>query len=72
MEAHRWAQKRRFLSLSKNFARYQRARIPAMLTLWDGPSQEVLEGGPLIPGEPRIRDVVHEARVASRDGPVAT
>jgi len=33
-------------------------------------AQEALEDGPLIPGEPRIRDVVHEARVAGRDGPM--
>jgi hypothetical protein len=27
MEAHRWAQKRRVFSLSKNFARYQRVSV---------------------------------------------
>ena len=44
--------------------RPKRPRIPAMLTLWEEPSWEALDAWQLIPGEPRIRDVVHEARVA--------
>jgi hypothetical protein len=40
-----------------------------MFTLWEAPSLEALEGGQLIPGDRRIRDVVHGARVAGFNSP---
>jgi hypothetical protein len=40
-----------------------------MVTLWEEPSQEALDAGQLIPGEPRIRIVVQEARVAGFNSP---
>jgi hypothetical protein len=51
MEAHRWAQKRRGFSLSKNFARYQRATLVGVREYGskprNGPSkaQDVAVGG---------------------------
>ncbi len=40
-----------------------------MLTLKEELSQETLDAGPLIPGEPKIREVVHEAGVAGFNSP---